>query len=111
MKKVGYFLLALVALSVVILGGISLGNTLYEAIGSPIANEAKTAQVCGILVMEDYYGQQKSLHTCIVNDPDNPDNFRMFHPGVPSYANNTITFYAGVSEVPVVESRGEAQAY
>ncbi|KKN21972.1 hypothetical protein LCGC14_0919770 [marine sediment metagenome] len=71
---------------------------------------AEHSEVCGILIIEDSWGPRPPLHTCVLYS-DDPEGFRLYHPNVPGYEDNSMTFYAGVNEVPVVVPRGETQTY
>ena len=105
MKKFVYSLLVTIAVAgTALLLGISLGGTLYDL----LAPKPSTPEVCGILIIEENLMQHEPLRTCVQKEGD---NFRLYHPGVPGYEDNSMTFYAGVNEIPAVVPRGELQTY
>ncbi len=110
MKKSFLPLVATLAIVLLLLGSVFWASNEYLR---PIFWEDITVvqkESCGILIIAENFREHEPLHTCVLHDPDNPDNFRLSHPAVPGYEDNSMTFYAGVTTVPVLP-RGEGQAY
>ncbi len=112
-KKLGVLLVGVAIAGMIALVGLVFGIDL-EDIGAALnswEHGYPPEDVCGILIIAENFREHEPLHTCVRHDPNNPGNFQLYHPAVPGYEDNNMTFFAGVTEVPAVEPRGEGQTY